>query len=125
MRGYSGRHFGRGYGQGYGAGYGRGWCHDLPGAVRPPEGFTYLGPCRCGSGPHAYWQDKKTGRIFHGSPHYGTWFGPGYGWPGREPSEEELKSELDWLKQQKEELEKRIQEMEEALKQKDSKTQAE
>ncbi|MGB9907779.1 MAG: hypothetical protein ACPLRR_10395 [Candidatus Saccharicenans sp.] len=120
MRGYYGRNYGRGFGPGagpgYGPGYGRGWCHDWPDELKTPEGYSYLGPCRCGFGPHAFWQEKETGRIFRGFPGYGGWFRPGYPWPGRKPSEEDLKSELDWLKQAREDLEARIKDLEETLK---------
>jgi len=129
-RGNFGRHYGRGYdhdhgygsasgyGYGHGPGYGCGWSQNWRGQVQPPEGFTYLGPCRCGTGPHACWQEKETGRLFRGFPGYRGWFRPGYVSPEREPSKEDLLSELNWLKQEKEELEARIKELEETLKKK-------
>lgn len=112
MRRYYGRHFGHGPGYGYGAYY------DPAGQVQSPEGYIYLGPCRCGFGPHAYWKDRQTGRVFRGSPGYAGWFRPGYGWPVQEPSVEDLSSEINWLKQEKEELGARIKELEETLKKK-------
>ncbi|HAR35899.1 MAG TPA: hypothetical protein DCR87_03135 [Acidobacteria bacterium] len=118
MRGYYGRHYGYGYGQGFGPGYGRGWHQNWRGQVQPPEGFTYLGPCRCGFGPNAYWQERETGHIFRGFPGYRGWFRPGYAGPEQEPADEDLRSELNWLKQEKEELETRIKELEETLKKK-------
>jgi hypothetical protein len=124
-RGYYGRNYGQDYGQSYGPGYGRGWCHDWSGCFQEPEGYTYLGPCRCSHGPNAYWQEKQTGRIFRGYPGSGYGFchepgyGRGYGWKWREPSREDLTSEMNWLKQEKEELEKRIQDLEEELKEKE------
>lgn len=36
--------------------------------VHPPkysEEFEYIGPCRCGFGPNAFYRDKKSGRIIH------------------------------------------------------------
>lgn len=123
MRRYAVRSHGRGYGQGYGPGSGRSWCHDWTGQVNIPEGYDYLGPCRCGFGPNAFWQDKETGRIFRAFPGHAGRFKPGYSWTGRQPSEEDLKAELDWLRQEKEDLEKKIQELEESLKEKTSKTQ--
>lgn len=43
---------------------GRGWhggrWWQLP--VGAPSGYTYIGPCRCGTGPHAFYQDR-SGRI--------------------------------------------------------------
>ncbi len=115
MMRYAGRYSRRGYGLGYGPGYGRGWHYHWPGAVRSPEGFKYLGPCRCGFGPHAYWQEEETGRVFRGYPGYEAVPHPGYDRAEKEPSPEELKSKLNWLKQKKEELEKRIREMEEKI----------
>ncbi len=30
------------------------------------KGLTYIGPCRCGYGPHAYYIDE-SGRVIHAS----------------------------------------------------------
>ena len=27
--------------------------------------FRYIGPCRCGLGPHAFYVDEKTGALVH------------------------------------------------------------
>jgi len=113
------RHFGRGYGHGFD----RGWHFCWPTAFRSPEGFKYLGPCRCGFGPHAYWQDERTGRIYCGFPGYGTAVSPGYSWSAESLTSEEIKSEIEWLKQEKEALEKRIRDLEERLKQTDKEPQ--
>lgn len=101
-----------GYGRGtwgYGPSRGFGWCHESYGAG-VPEDYEYLGPCCCGFGPHAFYRDKKTGRIFRGFPHHF--------WPKPEISEENLKDELEDLRRRKEELEKRISEIEAKLRQK-------
>ncbi|MGQ9801699.1 MAG: hypothetical protein ACUVRL_08560 [Candidatus Saccharicenans sp.] len=110
--GYGFRHF-HSHGYGYGRGFGGydptrdyGWCHE-PADVELPEDYEYLGPCRCGFGPDAYYRDKKTGRIFRGVPYHF--------WKGPETSEESLKDELEFLRREKEELEKRISEIEEKL----------
>lgn len=116
MRGF-GHYCGSGYGLGHFRGYGRGsggydptrrygWFFE-PAGVKVPEDYEYLGPCRCGFGPDAYYRDRKTGRIFRGFP-YPFWKRP-------EPSEEGLKDELEYLRREKEELEKRISEIEEKL----------
>lgn len=93
--------------------WGFGWRHGWRGGAgkRPWRWFTrgdyeYIGPCRCGFGPHAFWMERSTGRAFRGFP------GPSGGpWPVR-PTVEDLRSELKWLKEEKEELERRISELE-------------
>lgn len=75
-----------------------------------PSGYTYIGPCRCGMGPHAYYKDP-SGRIVH------AWhFYPGAGLPFA--TGEDVKTALDLLKQEKSVLEKRIEELEKQLKEK-------
>ncbi|AEF95726.1 DUF5320 domain-containing protein [Methanotorris igneus] len=50
--------FGRGW-----FGRGRGfWRHYIPSTVGGR--YRYIGPCRCGMGPHAYYEDE-SGRIVH------------------------------------------------------------
>lgn len=71
-----------------------------------PSGFTYLGPCRCGRGPHAYYQDP-AGRIIQ------AWHTPVWGWlPPERKSREELKTEIDLLKRERDDLEKHLQDLE-------------
>ena len=84
-------------------GSGRGYRHWWP-KIGAPEGYTYLGPCRCGIGPHAFYQDQK-GRIVPGRDLYCRGFTP-------EPTKEDLKTELKALKQEEQELKKRIAELE-------------
>ncbi len=85
---------------GYRRGY-RFWWRKPP-AV--PAGYTYIGPCRCGFGPHAYYQEP-SGRIIH-AWHFYHWGIP------PEPTEEDRKAELEELKEEKEALERRIAELE-------------
>lgn len=59
--------------------------------VRAPKGYTYIGPCRCGTGPNAFYQDE-TGRIVHAWQMYHWGFPPA-------PAKEDLKAELDVLKE--------------------------
>ncbi len=96
MRGY-GRHFGYGHGWGYG------W-YNRPSSWES-EDYEYLGPCRCGFGPDAFWRNKKTGRIVRGFP-------PPV-WREPEGSAEDLRKELEFLLQEKEKLEKRLAQIEE------------
>ncbi len=62
-------------GSGMGRGFcgGRWWFETPPSGLQPqttqqePTGsLTYIGPCRCGWGPHAYYRDQE-GRIIHAS----------------------------------------------------------
>lgn len=96
-------------------GYGRRWFRGIGRAYNPavsaPEGYVYIGPCRCGFGPEAYYQDTKTGRIVHASQLYRR-----AGMPSETSAKEELKAELSALKEEKELLEKRIKELEELIK---------
>jgi len=95
---------------------GRGWFRwywNRPG-VSSPSGYTYIGPCRCGMGPHAYYQDP-SGRIVH------AWHLYRGGIPPFSLTPEELKTELATLKNEKELLEKRIEELEKQLKEKEEK----
>ncbi len=85
-------------------GCGRGWFWQ-----RVPAGYTYVGPCRCGTGPHAFYQDP-SGRIV---PAWHFWRF------GFSPTKEDLKTELETLKAEKAELEKHIKEIEEQIKEKE------
>jgi len=89
-------------------GLGKGYGH-FKGWYPPPEGYTYLGPCRCGFGPHAFWQEKVSGRIFRGFPGWQ----PGLRFDSRR--DEVLQAELNRLKKEKEELEKMILDLEAEL----------
>ena len=98
-------------------GYGRGWHrsgrHWQP-PISAPEGYTYAGPCRCGFGPDAFYQDR-SGTIVHASQVYGRGIPP-------LPTREDFKAEVTQLKSDKAELEKRIKELEEYLKTKGKKS---
>ena len=85
-------------------GYGRGWNRCWWPETVTPSGYTYVGPCRCGTGPHAFYQDQK-GRIVHARSLYRGRISP-------EPTIEDLKIELEALNREKQELEKRIEELE-------------
>ncbi len=66
-----------------------------------PRGYSYVGLCRCGKGPNAYYQDK-FGRIVHFNDLM------------REDLtfKEGIDEDLEILKKEKEEIEKRIEEIE-------------
>jgi hypothetical protein len=88
----------------YGYGRGRfGW------ARRPvnPRGYTYVGPCRCGPGPHAFYQDTQ-GSIIQAHHLYNQYY-------DNQPTKESLKAEMEALKQEKADLEKYIQDLEKEI----------
>jgi len=78
--------------------------------IVPPSGYTYIGHCRCGTGPHAFYQDE-SGRIVHA---WQLW----HRVPPSTCSKEALWSELEALKDEKVRLEKRIEELEKQVKEK-------
>ncbi|MEW6685926.1 MAG: hypothetical protein AB1393_06950 [Candidatus Edwardsbacteria bacterium] len=98
---------------GYGRGIHRGrfWPYA---PVSAPEGYTYIGPCRCGSGPDAFYQDK-SGTVVHASQLF-----------LRDATQtiatEDAEAEVNQLRAEKADLEKRIKELEEHLKTKERKS---
>jgi hypothetical protein len=98
---------------GYGRAWNRGRFWRYP-AASAPEGYIYIGPCRCGFGPDAFYQDR-SGRIVHASQVYRR------GIPAALTGED-FKAEVTQLKSDKAELEKRIKELEEHLKTKERKS---
>lgn len=90
---------------GYGRGRGGGWW-GRP-AVDAPEGYRYVGPCRCGFGPHAYYQDDR-GQLYH-TGHVHRW-----GVPLRTEGDD-IHAELESLKREKAALEKRLRDLEARL----------
>ncbi|MGQ9588148.1 MAG: hypothetical protein ACUVT7_07200 [Thermoplasmata archaeon] len=110
----------RGYGMGRG-GYwwhhGRGyWWPGYPVESVPakdlPKDAIYVGPCRCGFGPHAYYR-LTDGRIVHaaGLP-YAREVPPAE----PEPTYDELEAEVESLRNRVQELEKKLKETAEARK---------
>jgi hypothetical protein len=100
-----------GYGWGYGRG--RGWrYHRRRWRWRPgitPEGWSYLGPCRCGWGSHAYWQTPE-GEIV---PPWGELpIAPSVPTATKEAEIEDLKAYETQLKQELEEIRKRLESLE-------------
>jgi hypothetical protein len=96
------RGYGRGFGmsRGYWGRYSRGRCvwpanSQLTADVVSGE-MTYVGPCRCGFGPHAYYRTNE-GRLVHASALL------------TEPLVQDTAQEtVEQLRKEKEQLEKRI-----------------
>ena len=75
-----------------------------------PEDATYIGPCRCGHGPHAYYR-TAAGRIVHAAAL------PVVSRPSAtEPTYDELQEELAGLRSRLQELEKKLKESSETKK---------
>lgn len=99
--------FGRGWGGrggGYWLGLGRAWPIGTT-----PSGYTYVGPCRCGFGPHAFFQDT-SGRIVPAAAVFS-----GFASPPPMPTPESTRAEIDELKAEKVELERRLRDLEARL----------
>ncbi len=101
---------------GYGYGRGKGWGRGMAGgggwrgpgaatspAVQPPAGYRHVGACRCGLGPNAHYQDP-AGRVV---PAAVAFSGPG----ASEPQE----SELERLRAETSDIERRLHELEDRL----------
>ncbi|NPA15426.1 MAG: hypothetical protein GXO44_02610 [Deferribacteres bacterium] len=95
--------YGFGWRRGWGGGFG-GWRHRR---WLPPQtvarGLTYIGPCRCGWGPHAFYMDE-AGRVLHASQLF---------WGSYEDEVEALKEEKRFLEERLKELEERLKKLEE------------
>ena len=90
---------------GNGRGRGGGWWGQP--VTDAPTGYRYVGPCRCGFGPNAYYRDER-GRLYH-ARHLHR-FGVS---ALRETAV--TPDEINALKREKADLEKRIREFEEHL----------
>jgi len=86
--------------------YGSGW--HIKNRMPVPQEYDYMGPCRCGRGPHAYYRDWR-GRSVHA--HCIPWWEIS----GQNP-DIDYRAELDALKEEKRHLEQRIQTLENELK---------
>jgi len=100
--------YGRGGGGGRGMGGGAGRREFAPAVspdVQPPAGYRYVGSCRCGFGPNAYYQDSG-GRIV---PAAAVFSSQGVAQP-------QANSEIETLKAEKADIERRLRDLEERLK---------
>ena len=92
----------------YGRGRGRGG-YGLGIQAATPAGYTYVGPCRCGFGPHAYYLNAQ-GQVV---PATTAWAWPVQAAQPGEPAPRP--SEIEQLRAEKAELERRLSELEERL----------
>lgn len=69
-----------------------------------PQGYRYVGPCRCGFGPNAFYQDTQ-GRIVHASQVFWNPPPPPY---DEESGEETIEEKIERLREQIEELAEEI-----------------
>jgi len=102
----------------WGRGFGRFWYWWNPFTTAlASRGYYYIGPCRCGFGPHAFYM-TPTGQIVHAWQLYGIPYAP-YPWtplgfPGAAPMRPE--DELRMLEDQKRSLERQLEEINKRLK---------
>lgn len=99
--------FARGGGRGRGVGaYGAAYPRQTWPAATTPTGYRYVGSCRCGFGPNAYYQDA-TGRVVPAASLFS-----GAAWaPPAQPI-----TEVEQLRAEKADLERRLSDLEERLK---------
>jgi hypothetical protein len=104
-RGFRGRRF---FGRGGGFGY-RYFARFQNVPVLDNEKYEYVGTCRCGLGPHAYYRDRETGNIVPAVAVYGNV-------PNESEYENEIKDRLKYLEEEKKYLEEEIKKLKESLK---------
>lgn len=84
-------------------GYGRRYLERYKPPIQGLRGYTYIGHCRCGHGPDAYYR-MPEGRVVHASQVFGM------------PAAPTKEQEIEQLKTEKEMLEQRLKEIDETLK---------
>lgn len=97
--------FGRGSGWGRSAGSGAAHPRASQGAVPTPAGYRYVGSCRCGFGPNAYYQDE-AGRVVPAAGLFPR---------GARTAPAQPLSEIEQLKAEKADLERRLRDLETRL----------
>ncbi|AEH06984.1 hypothetical protein [Methanothermococcus okinawensis] len=101
-RGFFGRRF-----------FGRGCYAEDSYVARAPlsnDKYEYVGTCRCGLGPHAYYRDRETGRVVPAAAMV-----YGYNEPATVP-ETDLSDRLKYLEEEKKYLEEEIANLKKSLK---------
>ncbi|XRO75033.1 hypothetical protein ACO3TA_06540 [Methanocaldococcus sp. 28A] len=98
---------------GWGRGFGRRFWRYFP--VSSVGGrYRYVGPCRCGLGPHAFYVDEKTGILVHAWDLYRGYVPEYVGMDERKYLEEiikELEDEKKILEEELERIKKRLDEL--------------
>ncbi len=113
----------RGWRGGWGRGWGRGWAWWVGPqfiAAAASRGYTYVGPCRSGIGPWAFYL-SPSGQLVHAWQIFGStqwpsrWSVPFPGWAPVMPQISEksmLEAEREALKRELQEVERRLRELE-------------
>ncbi|WP_048056355.1 hypothetical protein [Methanocaldococcus fervens] len=76
--------------------------------------YRYVGPCRCGLGPHAFYVDEKTGALVHAWDLYRGYPGYTYDLDEKRYLEEvikELEEEKKMLEEELAKIKKRLDEL--------------
>ncbi len=126
------RGWGRGWGWrrggfGWGPGWGRGWAWWVAPQVisaAASRGYTYIGPCRSGIGPWAFYL-SPSGQVVHAWQIFGSgipspiWPWSAAGYPVQAPTapsqtsdREQLEREREYLRRELQEIERRLRELE-------------
>jgi len=97
--------------------HGRGYCwpgypHEYVEPKDLPKDATYVGPCRCGFGPHAYYRTADS-RIVHAAS---ALYAKDVPSSETETERDELQTELESLRNRVKELENRLREAAETKK---------
>ncbi|AIJ06158.1 hypothetical protein JH146_1316 [Methanocaldococcus bathoardescens] len=99
---------------GWGRGLGRRFWRHFKFPVGVGGRYRYVGPCRCGLGPHAFYVDEKTGALVHAWDIY-RGYAPGFvGTDERTYLEEtikELEEEKKMLEEELARIKKRLDEL--------------
>ncbi len=114
----------RGWGWRGGHGWGRGWAWWIAPQVisaAASKGYTYIGPCRSGIGPWAFYL-SPSGQVVHAWQIFGLGPGTLTTWPAVGPypvqiqaqssDREQLEREREYLRRELQEIERRLKELE-------------
>jgi hypothetical protein len=81
-------------------------------AFPTPVGYEYVGPCRCGFGPNAFYRTRE-GRILHASQLFFPFTGPMATLPALKPEDEKkfLEEEAKALQEELKRVDERLKEL--------------
>lgn len=91
--------------------FGRWWFY--PPAVLPlaSRGYVYIGPCRCGFGPNAFYL-TPTGQIVHAWQLFGLAYPGFFPWIPPTSEKQTLETEKKMLEQELKSIEERLKQLE-------------